>query len=208
MPQIRGFDGAGGALFFNLDQTAVYATAASLAISPRGKFEAGITAELFSFRNTASGRLDPFLFSNMSLFMPDKYKIDSLVSAYASYGIFGRKTLRPRPWWHCDGLVSVSRIKLQAYANTREFDFSNLIPRLIDLQRSDFLDEDYILGIIRIGNEISFRKATVTVAIQQAIPVNLKSGNAGNINAAPSEGSVKRSIRGGTRYCIGVVYDL
>jgi hypothetical protein len=108
-PEIRGFDGPGGPLFFNLDQSGLHGTTVSLHMIPLGKCKAGIFAELLSFRNLASGRLDPFLFSSMSFFMTDKYKIDSLALSYTSYGIFGGKKLSRVPVGNVTGLYQFPR---------------------------------------------------------------------------------------------------
>jgi hypothetical protein len=206
-PEVRGFDGAGGPLFFNLDRSESQYAAASLGLDPRGKFKTGLTAETFSFRNLASGRLDPFLFSTMTFFFPDKYKIDSLAVSYASYGIFGGKQIKPSPWWLCDGFVSVSRVKVTSFSNTREYDFSNIIPRLVNPQKNVFLDEDYALCIIRLTNALSLHKATISVAVQQAIPINLKSQKTGKIHGEEPGENITKSARGAARYCVGVGYE-
>jgi hypothetical protein len=97
---------------------------------------------------------------------------------------------------------------VSSFSNTRDYDFSNIIPRLINPQKNVFLDEDYALCIIRLANEFNVYKATISLAVQQAIPINLKSQNVSRIQSAKPEGNVKRSARGGTRYCVGVGYGL
>ncbi len=163
-----------------------------------------MTAEHFSLYNTASGRFDPYLFSNMSLFMPDKYKVDSSVVSYYSYGMFGEKQANVRPWWHLDAILSISRVKAISFASTREYDFSQIIPRLINPTKTVFIDQDAALIIMRITNGFDIDKATVSAHIQQALPIDLKPKK--NINGPPAGNNIKMSIRGGTRYGIGVGY--
>jgi hypothetical protein len=206
MPELRGFDGLGGPLFFNLDQTESHSVLASAGVQPFKEWEAGITAELFDFRNSESGRLDPFLFSTMSFFMPDKFKIDSLAFSYSSYGLFGKKRIRPLPRWQCDIMVSCARALLKSFSKTREWDFSNIIPRLDNPQKYVFLDEDYALCIIRLANEFRVGKTTISAALQQAVPISLKSQKNGRIQMSQPEGKVERSLRGGTRLCVGLWY--
>ena len=205
-PGMRGFDGSGGPLFFNLDHSELYGVAGSFRLMPPGKFEAGITGELFSFRNLASGRFDPFFLSTISLFMWDKYKIDSLAFSYRSYGIFTGRKIKPLPWWQCDGFLSVSRLRISSLSNTREFDFSDIIPRLVNPQKNVFLDEDYALCIIRLANEINIGKMAISAAVQQAVPINLKPRATSRIHGAEPGANVKKSSRGGTRYCVGAGY--
>ncbi len=207
-PQIRGFDGPGGSLFFNLDKTESYGASVSAGVNPSGKLTTGLFAELLCASNQASGRLDPFLFSSMSLFMPDKYKIDSSAVSYKSYGFFCEKQLKPLCWWSCDGMISASWVRLSAFSKTRKYDFSAIIPRLVDPQKNVFIDEDYALCIVRLANEFKLHKAQVSVTVQQGIPIGLKSRTAGRIQSGAPEANVKRSVRGAARYCAGVGYEL
>jgi hypothetical protein len=207
-PVVRSYDGKGGPEYFYLnDNTSVFGSA-ELSGSVPLAIEAGMTAEYFSFNTNAAGRLDPYMFSSMTFFVPTKYKIDSLLLNYSSIGFFAQRRQPVFNFWQLQEMLSVSRIVITSSTHTREFDFSYIIPRLINPRTSTIIDEDVLLFVVGLNNSIHVSsKTTITAGIQQALPVTLTHKSSVSSSGQSSGGSNTGflSVRGGTRYSAGIV---
>jgi hypothetical protein len=196
-PRLRAFDQPGGPYFFRADSNAAYAASGELSGSVPGGITTGLCAEYFSFGNIISGLLDPYLFSNMSVFDPKKYKIDSLRARYWSYGAFVARKQKLFPWWELDAALTAVRASARSCIRTRTYDFTYIIPVLTDPRKIVLIDEDYLLFVLAISTSVRYHGVTFGVNAQQAIPIGLKKGRGG---AGPGPGAAtKKSVGGGTR---------
>jgi hypothetical protein len=205
-PKLRGFDGTGGPMFFYLDKNSL--DIESVVINGRfwRKIHAGLTAEHFSFSSDAAGRLDPYLFSSMLVFMPTKYKIDYSDFTYGSYGMYVRRKQPILGFWDLDAVLSASRVLTRAVVDAREFDFSEFfgIPIVRNPTHTELLRDDILLLLIGLKSAFTYKNIALHVDVQQALPIDLKSNGNGGGNSQSNATMSAGSIRGGTRYGMSI----
>jgi hypothetical protein len=207
-PKLQGFDGPGGSMFFYLDKNSLDIESAAISGNFWRKISAGLTAEHCSFSNDIAGRLDPYLFSSMFIFMPNKYKIDYADFTYSSYGVYARRAQTIVSHWDLDAAASASRILARAVVDAREFDFTEFfgIPVLRNPTHSEPLNGDILLILAGLNSTFTYRNIALHADVQQALPINLRrQGGGGN---SPSNGTAPaRSVRGGTRYRVSMDFS-
>jgi hypothetical protein len=207
-PKLRGFDGPGGPMFFYLDKNSLDIESAAISGNFWRKIRAGLTAEHCSFSNDIAGRLDPYLFSSMFVFMPNKYKIDYADFAYSSYGMYAQRTQQIVGHWDLDAFVSVSRILARAVVDAREFDFTEFfgIPVLRNPTHTELLNDDILLIMVSLNSAFTYRDIALHADVQQAFPIDLRRHGNGGGNSQSNGTAPVRSVRGGTRYNISMEF--
>ena len=205
-PKLRGFDGPGGPMFFYLDKNSLDIESAAISGNFWRKIRAGLTAEHCSFSNDIAGRLDPYLFSSMFVFMPNKYKIDFADFAYSSYGMYAQRTQQIVGHWGLDAAVSASRILARAVVDAREFDFTEFfgIPILRNPTHTELLNDDILLIMVSLNSAFTYQNIALHADVQQAFPIDLRRQGNGGGDSQSNGTAPARSVRGATRYKVSM----
>jgi hypothetical protein len=200
--QLRGYDGNAPDPYSYLDRNRFIHSCFETGFNLPWKLENTVFFESATFYSKRYGRFDPYPFSAFTIFDPVKYRIDSAGFRYRSAGtsigraisVFRRDSAVTR--------CTVAWLELEGSLATREYDFSFVIPRLINPRFFSLAGEKRLL--ITPELHYSFRRfgLTCTGMLRQIIPINLaKSG--GRNRGAPS---YRRTVRGGATAGCSVEY--
>jgi hypothetical protein len=202
---ICGFDVNGTDTYFALDSNGYYGTLFKAGIHLPLKVIFGAFRERFSLHSDLHGQFDPYPFSAYSIFDPVKYRLDTLAVACRAHGIVvEREFILPRKnRLHVS--LWTSYIRLYGTMQTREWDFSFLIPRLINPRETSLADEKRLLLIPQLHYTIGWHRMVFAGSLRQIIPIDLHDiAKDGGRKDAPA--ATKRTMRGGITAGVTVDY--
>ena len=198
-----GYDG--GNRYATIDTCDFSAYGGEASVAPVWRIRAGVFIEMVDSRNKNHGLFDPFPFSSLTFFKQDKYRIDSLRALVNNWGFFLSRDF-PFLSRHCVSLdAAVSHCVIAASADTRTYDFTYLLPRLINPQKYRLADKELYLVRLSLGYAFTWGNLTANLGATQYVPVEKQAVSSHPQGAAPPSNE-KTTMYGGTLYSASLSY--
>ena len=198
-----GYDG--GNRYATIDTCDFSAYGGEASVAPVWRIRAGVFIEMIDSRNKNHGLFDPFPFSSLTFFKQDKYRIDSLGALVNNWGFFLSRDF-PFLSRHCVSLdAAVSHCVIAASADTRTYDFTYLLPRLINPQKYRLIDKDLYLVRLSLGYAFTWGNLAANLGAIQYVPVEKQAVSSHPQGAAPPSNE-KTTMYGGTLYSASLSY--
>lgn len=201
--KIRGYDYSDTAAYSWLDSNAMLFVNGQASADVPWKLRAGLFGEYLAGTNKKFGRFDPYIVSSFTIFDPKKYRIDTVDIRYHAVGFFLERSFGVFRRDSAGAAIAMSYIRTRGFLNTREYDFTNIFPKLINPQTYGLVDEELLLFAPEVRYTFLLQRFSCTAALRQLLPVSLKKGGGGGQGPAPA---TTRSVRGGTTIRVNAEY--
>jgi hypothetical protein len=205
--QLRGYDGNAPVPYCYLDSNRFIHARFETGFTLPWKLNNSVFFESATLGSVIHGRFDPYPFSAFTIFDPVKYRLDTFGIRYRSAGAAVGRAFSAFRRGRALTRLTVAWLELEGSLATREYDFSYVIPRLINPRSWSLADEHRLLITPEAMYSFQWAGLICTGSLRQIIPLDIANiGKRGAANAGAS--STKRSVRGGTTVRVSVEYRL
>jgi hypothetical protein len=205
--QLRGYDGNAPEPYCYLDSNRLIHTCFKTGFGLPWKLECGVFTESAMCHSVLHGRFDPYPFSAFTIFDPVKFRLDTLGIRYRSAGGTIGRAFSASTRDRITTRLTVAWVELEGSLATREYNFSFVIPRLINQRSWSIAHERRLLITPEALYSFRWNGLTCTGLLRQIIPLDIESfGGRGAANSGAS--AENRSVHGGTTVRVTVEYRL